>query len=190
MSQVMMRLPQSGEQLVRWVQVLLKSSGEDSLDDMKGLVHQATVRADVVVALIQELKDRGHRAYKNLDMTYVRNKAHKTLPADGVPAEIMHLVKIDRSDDSLDRVQIQKAATPVPGRCSEAAAANIFKTVTPNAVVCEPRGFTRSAWSPRAAGRTSVALVDRGPCFCGDLAGRGPRYYSPLGSRAALLAAV
>ena len=45
-----MDLPHTGEQLFSWVQVLLKTSGDDGLDDMKGLVHQATVRADVVVA--------------------------------------------------------------------------------------------------------------------------------------------
>ena len=49
-------LPNSGAELVRWVQVLLKTSGDDSIEDMKGLVHQATVRADVVVELIQELQ--------------------------------------------------------------------------------------------------------------------------------------
>ena len=34
-------LPHSGEELVRWVQVLLKTSGDDGIDDLKGLVHQA-----------------------------------------------------------------------------------------------------------------------------------------------------
>ena len=131
-------LPRSGEELVQWVQVLLKSSGDDGIDDLKGLVHQASVRADVVVALIEELKNRGHRAYKDLDMTRVRAKARQTLPKEGVPPEIMHLIKISKDDDSLDKIQIQKEATPVPGRCqSEAEAGHIFDVVSPNAVVCE-----------------------------------------------------
>ena len=71
-------LPNSGAELVRWVQVLLKTSGDDSISDMKGLVHQATVRADVVVDLILELKNRGHRAYKDMDMELVRKKADVT----------------------------------------------------------------------------------------------------------------
>ena len=102
---------------MRWVLVLLKTSGDDSIDDMKGLVHQATVRGEVVVALIEELKHRGHRAYKNLDLSRVRRKAAETLPREGIPPEIMHLVKISNEDTTLDRVQIQKEATPVPGRC-------------------------------------------------------------------------
>ena len=131
-------LPHSGEELVRWVQVLLKTSGDNSEDDMKGLVHQASVRADVVVALIEELKRRGHRAYKNLDMARVRSKAENTLPRHGIPPEILHLIKIKDDDDSLDRIQVQKEATPVPGRCqSDAEAAQIFKDIAPNAVVCE-----------------------------------------------------
>ena len=131
-------LPHSGEELVRWAQVLLKTSGDDGVDDMKGLVHQASVRADVVVALIEDLKKRGHRAYQKLDMERVRRKAKETLPRDGIPPEIMHLVKISNEDDTLDRIQIQKEATPVAGRCqSQADAAQIFATLSPNAVVCE-----------------------------------------------------
>ena len=39
---------------------------------------------------------------------------------------------------SLCGVQIQKEATPVPGRCqSEAESIRIFETLAPNAVVCE-----------------------------------------------------
>jgi hypothetical protein len=131
-------LPRSGEDLVRWVQVLLKTSGDDDVDDMKGLVHQASVRADVVVALIEELKTRGHRAYKNLDMSLVRNKAKATLPESGIPPEIAHLIKINDDDAALDKVQVQKEATPVPGRCqTDAEAAKIFDVLAPNAVVCE-----------------------------------------------------
>ena len=37
------------------------------------------------------------------------------LPEDGVPMEMLHLL---RHDDHLDKVQVQKAATLVDGRCS------------------------------------------------------------------------
>ena len=35
-------LPHTGEKLHAWVQVLLKTSGEDDMDDLKGLVHQGS----------------------------------------------------------------------------------------------------------------------------------------------------
>ena len=135
-------LPHTGEKLYSWVQVLLKTSGEDSLDDMKGLVHQARVRAEVVVALIEELKTRGHRAYRNLDMERVRTKAFgpEGLPQDGIPDSIVQLLKINPDDSSLDKIQVQKEATPVPGRCqNNADAKHIFEALAPNAVVCERR---------------------------------------------------
>ena len=133
-------LPHTGEKLFSWVQVLLKTSGDDGEDDMKGLVHQATVRADVVVALIEELKNRGHRAYKDVDMERVRRKAYgpQGLPQNGVPPEIVQLLQIKSDDDSLDRIQIQKEATPVPARCqTQSEASKIFEFLAPNAVVCE-----------------------------------------------------
>ena len=118
--------------------MLLKTSGEDSADDLKGLIHQANVRADVVVELIQELKDRGHRAYRGLDMTLVRQKAKKTLPDNDVPPEILHFLKIGHTDQSLDKVKIQKAATAIPGRSQTAQeVASEFDAAAPNAVVCE-----------------------------------------------------
>ena len=107
-------LPRSGDDLVHWVQVLLKTSGDDGDDDLKGLVHQASVRADVVVSLIEELKNRGHRAYKNLDITRVRSKAERTVPKEGVPPEILHLLPLSKDNEMLDKIQIQKAATPIP----------------------------------------------------------------------------
>ena len=48
-------LPHVGEELGNWVQVLLKSSGADTAEDMSGLIHQARVRAEVVVELIEEM---------------------------------------------------------------------------------------------------------------------------------------
>lgn len=131
-------LPRSGDDLVHWVQVLLKTSDDDGGDDLKGLVHQASVRADVVVSLIEELKNRGHRSYKNLDMNLVRSKAEETLPKEGIPPEILHLLPVNKADETFDRIQIQKASTPIPGRCQTIAQAErLFETLVPNALVCE-----------------------------------------------------
>jgi len=50
----------------------------------------------------------------------------------------MQLLKIPNDDKTLDRIQIQKASTPVPGRCQNNDDANrIFDVISPNAVVCE-----------------------------------------------------
>ena len=50
------------------------------------------------------------------------------LPADGVPDGVVQLLKIKPDDDSLDRIQVQKEATPVPGRCqNEVDAKRIFR---------------------------------------------------------------
>eukprot|EP00959_Pyramimonas_sp_CCMP1952_P128315 2683048-Pyramimonas_sp.AAC.1 len=77
---------------------------------MSTFVHQALVRRKVVVDLIQGAKARGHRAYRNVDMDEVRRKAME-LPEEGVPPEVMRLVPLD---DALEKIQMQKAATPVP----------------------------------------------------------------------------
>ena len=70
-------------------------------------------------------------------MTRVKKKAG-SLPTDGVPPEIVQLLKLQENDDNLDRIQVQKEATPVPGRCqTDKEAAGIFETLAPNAVVCE-----------------------------------------------------
>ena len=53
---------------------------------------------------------RGHRAYQHVCMEEVRQKATE-LPEHDVPPEIMRLVPLD---DALDKMQMQKAATPVP----------------------------------------------------------------------------
>ena len=93
----------------------------------------------MVVELIQALKDRGHRAYKNLDMERVRATAlgPEGLPKDGILGAVVQLLQIKPDADSLDRIQIQREATPVPGRCqTDAEASRIFDVISPNAVVC------------------------------------------------------
>ena len=49
-------LPRCGSELAHWVEVILKSSGTDSVAEMSGFIHQASVRAEVVVELIEDLK--------------------------------------------------------------------------------------------------------------------------------------
>ena len=88
---------------------------------------------DVVVKLIEDVKARGHRAYRHVNLDRVRGKAKK-LPADGVPPEIVRLLP---HDDDLDKIQVQKAATPVAGRSDLDGAAQSLSESRPNAVVLE-----------------------------------------------------
>ena len=132
-------LPRSGEELSNFVSILLNTSDEgDTKESLSKFIHQALVRRDVVVGLIEKAKRRGHRAYKNIDMTRVRAKAAATLPENDVPPEIQKLIPYD---DSLDRILIQKQATPVPNKCSlETAAANL-DNIRPNGVVLEKTSY-------------------------------------------------
>ena len=105
----------------------------NSPDNLARFVHQARVRRRVVVDLIRGAKDRGHRAYKLVDMEKVKEKAAR-LPEDVVPAEIVALLP---HDDGLDQVLIQKAAAPIPGRGSVEEVAEKLDSCRPNAVVEE-----------------------------------------------------
>ena len=97
------------------------------------LIHQCTVRRDVVIELIETMKQRGHRAYTHVDMDEVRRNA-KFLPVKDVPPEIIRFLKLD---DLQDKIQPQKSATPVPvARSMEEALQNV-NMVKPNAVVNE-----------------------------------------------------
>ena len=53
-------LPQTGSELEEHVRVLLKTSkqGQTSEAELKTLIHQATVRRDIVVKLILHMKAR------------------------------------------------------------------------------------------------------------------------------------
>ena len=48
-------------------------------------------------------KARGHRAYINIDVKKVADKA-RLLPEDGVPSEVLHFLP---NDNTLDKIQIQ-----------------------------------------------------------------------------------
>ena len=107
------------------VSVILKSGGDDdTAASMAKFVHRALVRRDVVVRLIEGAKMRGHRAYKDICMEKVIEKA-KELPENGVPWQIMRLMPLD---DALGKIQMQKAATPVPRPNGLEEAAEILET--------------------------------------------------------------
>ena len=90
-----------------------------------------------MVRLIEDAKRRGHRAYRSVNMDNVRAKAEK-LPEHGVPPEIVHLLP---HDDLLDKIQVQKAATPVGGRADLPVAAQTLAQTQPNAVLLEKNSF-------------------------------------------------
>ena len=129
------RIPHDPVDLAAVIQVLLKSSNESDYDQMKKFIHQATVRRDVVVEAILEAKANGHRSYVHLDEREVRRRAMKYLPKKGIPDALIRLLP---HDNDIDKIQIQKAATPVEGRAgSIAELMDPFKAQRPNAVIAE-----------------------------------------------------
>ncbi|CAK0903535.1 unnamed protein product, partial [Prorocentrum cordatum] len=125
---------------------------------MSTFVHQALVRRKVVVDLIEGAKARGHRARRNVDMDEARKRAMELLE-EGVPPEIMRLVPLD---DALHKVQMQKAATPVPRPDGLREAGEILETTKANAVVCEKSSFDEGDINARRieAVRTFVQRLD------------------------------
>ena len=79
---------------------------------MKKFIHQAKVKRQVVVHRILDAKNRGHRAFANVKEDAVRERA-RHLPEDGVPEEVRRYLDLEHD---LDKLCIQKAATPVDGR--------------------------------------------------------------------------
>ena len=132
-TQVAPDLPRVGSELADVVQILLKTNEEDSPESMATFIHQALVRRSVVVKLIEDAKKRGHRAYRLIDIEAMHKKS-RMLPEKGVPPEILRVLP---HDDHLDRIQVQKAATPIGGRGDLAGAANELSQTIPNAVVLE-----------------------------------------------------
>ena len=62
------------------------------------------MRRDVVVALIRTMKERGHRAYKHVNMDEVQKNAN-ALPDKDIPPEIIRYLPLD---DLQDKIQMQK----------------------------------------------------------------------------------
>ena len=70
-------------------------------------------------------------------MDRVRQKA-EALPRHGVPE---HILKLLPCDDLLDKIQIQKVATPVPGRSNLDDVAVRLSQTKPNGVVLEKSSY-------------------------------------------------
>ncbi len=128
-------LPRTGVELAETVSVVLKTM--QASNDAEGLgkvIHQARVRRAIVLQLLQEAKDRGHPAYKHVNMLEASTRA-QTLPEDGIPDEIVAVLPYD---NDLQNVQRQKAATPVRENLTlEALAEELSGMCKPNAVVNE-----------------------------------------------------
>ncbi|CAJ1362642.1 unnamed protein product [Effrenium voratum] len=134
-------LPRSGAELGQLVRVLLKTNkkGKTTDAEIKGLIHQANVRREVVVNLVLDMKRLGHPSFAGADEEGVRLRA-ATLPTDGVPPEVLKVVaQVDADfDDAEDKLQPQKAATPCDGRQEDVAAAGAtFAAQRARAVVAE-----------------------------------------------------
>ena len=83
---------------------------------------------------ITDMKNRGHRAYVNVDIGAMEKKAQQ-LPEDGVPLEIIRSLG---HDNHLDKVNIQKNAATVDKATNDLneVARNLARQA-PNAVTME-----------------------------------------------------
>ena len=97
-------LPWVGVELADKVSILLNTNDDNDPKAVTQLIHQAHVRRAVVVLLIEGMVARKHRAYTSVNLDAVREKA-KSLPEQGVPPEIVHLLPFD---EHLDKIQVQK----------------------------------------------------------------------------------
>ena len=86
-------LPRCGAELGQLVRVLLKTNkkGKTTDAEIKGLIHQANVRREVVVNLVLDMKRLGHPSFAGADEEGVRLRA-AALPTDGVPPEVLKVV--------------------------------------------------------------------------------------------------
>jgi len=131
-------LPHTGSELSNFVSILLKTSdGDDTTENLASFIHQATVRRDVVIDLIEGAKRRGHRAYRGVNLERMRAKATQ-LPQHGVPPE---LIKLLPYDSDIDKLQVQKAATPVDKSNTLEETARAVANSKPNGVVLEKSSY-------------------------------------------------
>ncbi|CAE7904497.1 anks1b, partial [Symbiodinium necroappetens] len=106
--------PRSGKALGEVVRVLLKTNrtGTTSESEIKTLLHQATVRREVVVSLILDMQRLGHPAFQHLQHTKVQEAAAQ-LPEGGVPPEVLKIIQgMNEEDETAHKLQPQKAAAP------------------------------------------------------------------------------
>ena len=91
---------------------------------------------EVVVKLILDMKHMGHPSYASIDEETVQARA-ALLPVDGVPSEALKVMQQDASDETHDKLQPQKAATPCDGRLNPTEAGQAFAAQPPRAIVAE-----------------------------------------------------
>ena len=132
--------PRSGKALGDVVRVLLKTNrtGKTSETDIKTLLHQATVRREVVVELILDMKRLGHPAFQHLQQAAVREAAAQ-LPEGGVPPEVLKIIRgMSEEDETAHKLQPQKAAAPTdPPEQDVQRAGAIFAEQRARAVIAE-----------------------------------------------------
>ena len=103
-------LPLGGSDLRSVVQVLLKCNDASQKTNLPRFIHQATVRREVVVRHIRDMKERGHRGYLHVNMAKVQTKANASLPENGVPEVLLGDLPFE---SNIKKMIIQKHATPV-----------------------------------------------------------------------------
>ena len=134
------QFPRSGEALGDVVRMLLKTNkaGKTSEADINTLLHQATVRREVVIQLILDMKRLGHPAYQGLSAEAVREAATR-LPESGVPPEVLKVIHaVNKEEETGHKLQPQKAAAPTDGREEDLRrAGTIFANQRARAVVPE-----------------------------------------------------
>ena len=153
-------LPRTGQQLAEVVRVLIKSNaGEEKAESVKDILHQATVRRDVVLRLIEAAVRRKHPAYRQVSMEQVALKA-RDLPEHGVPPEVVAILP---HDTDLDNLQPQKVATPVPECVTPAqAASELGDWLKPNAVVCEKSSVGAGDLNAQQVATLKATVSDEG----------------------------
>ena len=163
---VELSLPRSPDELAEVVRVILKTNKEGKTSDaeVKSLIHQANVRRSVVVNLILDMKAFGHPSYQGVSEDAVRERA-AALPEDGVPPQVLRI--INHVDDSGEKLQPQKAATPCDGMQEMEHAGEVFANQRARAVVAEGQSVDRQD----ATGVAIAALDD----LCRELEGESKR---------------
>ena len=132
-------LPRTGEDLQKFVSVILKTSDTElTPEELSKLIHQARVRRRVVIMLIEKACEREHPAFRQLDLAQVRLRAERELPEDGVPPEVVAVLPCD---DNLQQIEKQKVAAPVAAPATVEEAALDLDLKRPNAVVLEKTGL-------------------------------------------------
>ena len=96
------------------------------------------------------------------------------LPKNGVPPEVIRCLNLD---DNLDKLHVQKAATPVEGRHEawNEAAAHALQMQRPNAVVMERSSFPEADTNKSRAAAFAYIAQNSGRPTPSALASRSPR---------------